>query len=211
MGNQFKLKGVFPLLFSVTRVQNPALKNFLTKETILLLGSGPDKISNLSSFQPPFTHYPVINLTQYPLQLDLLLYCSVIISINFKGHGFMHQENHICTTSGEWHFFFQDYPNPPYFKIEEHLERLFTTNYDIITVQIRFNDNLQKLLGIHKCFLDFQIWRKLSPRSPNFLRLFRFHIMYFLDNIGAISINNVIQAVSSFAIRMHRHILSDIK
>lgn len=112
MGNQFKLKGVFPLLFSVTRVQNPALKNFLTKETILLLGSGPDKISNLSSFQPPFTHYPVINLTQYPLQLDLLLYCSVIISINFKGHGFMHQENHICTTSGEWHFFSRITPIP---------------------------------------------------------------------------------------------------
>nr|CCK73281.1 Replication Enhancer Protein-truncated [African cassava mosaic virus] len=47
--------------------------------------------------------------------------------------------------------------NPLYFTITRHQQRPFLLNQDIITVQVRFNHNLRKELGIHKCFLNFRI------------------------------------------------------
>ncbi|AEA76788.1 REn [Tomato leaf curl Joydebpur virus-India [India/Jaunpur/Chilli/2007]] len=85
--------------------------------------------------------------------------------------------------------------NPLYFKIIEHHHRPFLRNQDIITVQVRFNHNLRKALGIHKCFLTFRIWTTLQPRTGHFLRVFRTQVLKFLNNFAVISINNVIRAV----------------
>nr|AVH79727.1 replication enhancer protein [Tomato leaf curl Joydebpur virus] len=85
--------------------------------------------------------------------------------------------------------------NPLYFKITEHHNRPFLRNPDIITVQIRFNHNLRKALGIHKCFLTFRIWTTLQPQTGHFLRVFRTQVLQFLNNFAVISINNVIRAV----------------
>nr|AYA62490.1 AC3 [Ageratum yellow vein China virus] len=84
--------------------------------------------------------------------------------------------------------------NPLYFKITQHHERPFLTNKDIITVQVQFNHNLRKALGIHQCFLSFQVWTRLQPQTWRFLRVFKFQCMKYLDNLGVISINNVIRA-----------------
>ncbi|ACZ56370.1 replication enhancer [Tomato leaf curl Sudan virus -[Wad Madani]] len=92
--------------------------------------------------------------------------------------------------------------NPLYFKITEHNERPFLMNHDIISMQIRFNHNIRKVLGIHKCFLNFRIWTTLRPQTGLFLRVFRYQVLRYLDNIGVISINNVIRAVD--------HVLYDV-
>ncbi|AJO72689.1 replication enhancement protein [Ageratum yellow vein virus] len=92
--------------------------------------------------------------------------------------------------------------NPLYFKITKHHERPFNTNHDIITIHIQFNHNLRKALGIHQCYLIFQIWTRLQPQTWRFLRVFRVQCMKYLDNLGVISINNVIRACN--------HVLWDV-
>ncbi|AOA49810.1 replication enhancer protein [Begomovirus agerainvolutionis] len=85
--------------------------------------------------------------------------------------------------------------NPLYFKITNHDERPFLTKHDIITIQVQFNHNLRKALGIHQCFLIFRDWTRLQPQTWRFLRVFRVQCMKYLDNLGVISINNVIRAM----------------
>ncbi|AFJ39284.1 transcription activator protein [Tomato leaf curl Bangladesh virus-[India:Udaipur:Gaillardia:2009]] len=55
--------------------------------------------------------------------------------------------------------------NPLYFKITEHHNRPFLTNRDIIIIQLQFNHNLRKALGIHKCFLVYRIWMTSQPQT----------------------------------------------
>nr|AJE24808.1 replication enhancer protein [Tomato leaf curl Patna virus]AJE24815.1 replication enhancer protein [Tomato leaf curl Patna virus] len=86
--------------------------------------------------------------------------------------------------------------NPLYFKISQHHERPFLRNNDIITLQVQFNYNLRKALGIHQCFLICRIWTRLHPQTGRFLRVFKYQCMKYLDSLGVISINNVIRAMS---------------
>nr|AIP88994.1 replication enhancer [East African cassava mosaic Kenya virus]AIP89006.1 replication enhancer [East African cassava mosaic Kenya virus] len=92
--------------------------------------------------------------------------------------------------------------NPLYFAITNHDERPGNMNHDIITLQIRFNHNIRKALGIHKCFLNFKVWTTLRPPTGLFLRVFRYQVLKYLDMIGVISINTVLQAVA--------HVLYDV-
>nr|AMT74363.1 AC3 protein [Tomato yellow leaf curl China virus] len=92
--------------------------------------------------------------------------------------------------------------NPLYFKITKHHERPFLMNHDIITIQVQFNYNLRKALGIHKCFLTCQIWTRLHPQTSHFLRVFKYQFIKYLDRLGVISINNCIRAFS--------HVLYDV-
>nr|AWK29920.1 replication enhancer protein [Tomato leaf curl Gujarat virus] len=87
-------------------------------------------------------------------------------------------------------------PNPLYFKISEHDHRPFLMNHDIITVRVQFNHNLRKVLGILKCFLAYRIWMTSQPQTGRFLRVFRTQVLKFLNNLGVISLNNVIRAVN---------------
>nr|ACZ71237.1 AC3 protein [Tomato yellow leaf curl China virus] len=86
--------------------------------------------------------------------------------------------------------------NPLIFKITRHLETPFLQNHDIITLQVQFNYNLRKALGIHKCFLTYEIWTRLHPQTLRFLRVFKYQCIKYLDGLGVISINNVIRAIS---------------
>nr|AWD84441.1 replication enhancement protein [Chilli leaf curl virus] len=101
----------------------------------------------------------------------------------------------ITAAQAENSVFIWEIPNPLYFKISEHHNRSFLRNHDIITVQIRFNHNLRKALGIHKCFLTFRIWTTLQPQTGHFLRVFRNQVYNVLNNFAVISINNVNRAV----------------
>nr|ABQ65142.1 AC3 [Malvastrum leaf curl virus] len=87
-------------------------------------------------------------------------------------------------------------PNPLYFRYASPQQTLSTRNHDIIHVQIRFNYNLRKALGIHQCFLNFQIWTHLHPQTSRFLRVFSSQCIKYLDKLGIVSINNVIRAVT---------------
>nr|ANG57861.1 AC3 protein [Tomato yellow leaf curl China virus] len=86
--------------------------------------------------------------------------------------------------------------NPLYFKITKHQKRPFLRNHDVITLQIQFNYNLRKALGIHKCFLVCKIWTHLHPQTLRFLRVFKNQCIKYLDSLGVISINNVIRAIN---------------
>nr|QCQ82652.1 AC3 protein [East African cassava mosaic virus]QCQ82658.1 AC3 protein [East African cassava mosaic virus]QCQ82664.1 AC3 protein [East African cassava mosaic virus] len=92
--------------------------------------------------------------------------------------------------------------NPLYFEITNHDKRPGNMNHDIITLQIRFNHNIRKALGIHKCFLNFRVWTTLRPPTGLFLKVFRYQVLKYLDMIGVISINTVLHAVD--------HVLYDV-
>nr|AWH15083.1 AC3 [East African cassava mosaic virus]AWH15096.1 AC3 [East African cassava mosaic virus]AWH15102.1 AC3 [East African cassava mosaic virus]AWH15108.1 AC3 [East African cassava mosaic virus]AWH15114.1 AC3 [East African cassava mosaic virus] len=92
--------------------------------------------------------------------------------------------------------------NPLYFAITNHDKRPGNMTHDIITLQIRFNHNIRKALGIHKCFLNFKVWTTLRPPTGLFLKVFRYQVLKYLDMIGVISINTVLQAVD--------HVLYDV-
>nr|AFV60468.1 replication enhancer protein [Tomato leaf curl virus] len=102
----------------------------------------------------------------------------------------------ITAAQAENGVFIWEIQNPLYFKITEHQNRPFLMNQDIITVQIQFNHNLRKVLGIHKCFLAYRIWMTSQPPTGRFLRVFRTQVLKFLNNLGVISLNNVIRAVN---------------
>nr|AIP88640.1 replication enhancer [South African cassava mosaic virus] len=98
--------------------------------------------------------------------------------------------------------FIWEITNPLYFAITNHDKRPGNMNHDIITLQIRFNHNIRKALGIHKCFLNFKVWTTLRPPTGLFLRVFRYQVLKYLDMIGVISINTVLRAVD--------HVLYDV-
>nr|CAS97491.1 replication enhancer protein (REn) [Pepper yellow vein Mali virus] len=102
---------------------------------------------------------------------------------------------HITARQAKNGVFIWEINNPLYFTITNHDIRPFNMNQDILTLQIRFNHNLRRALGIHKCFLNFKVWTTLRPPTGLFLRVFRFQVLKYLNNLGVISINNVIRAV----------------
>ncbi|ACH48036.1 replication enhancer protein [Okra mottle virus] len=86
-------------------------------------------------------------------------------------------------------------PNPLYFKIY-NLEDLPYTRTRIYHIQIRFNHNLRRALGLHKAYLNFQVWTtSLTASGTTYLARFKMLVMMYLDQLGVIAINNVIRAV----------------
>nr|ABY71551.1 replication enhancer protein [Tomato leaf curl Vietnam virus] len=102
----------------------------------------------------------------------------------------------ITATQAENGVFTWEITNPLYFKITELQNRPFLSDNDIVTVRIPFNYNLRKALGMHQCFLDFRIWTNSHLQTGRFLRVFRTQVLKFLNNLGVISLNNVIRAVN---------------
>nr|AFY09891.1 replication enhancer protein [Tomato leaf curl Joydebpur virus] len=101
----------------------------------------------------------------------------------------------ITAAQAENGVFIWEITNPLYFKITEHHHRPFLMNHHILTVQVPFNHNLRKALGIHQCFLTFRIGTTLHPRTGHFLRVFRTQVFQFLNNFAVNSINNESRAV----------------
>nr|AMW86986.1 replication enhancer [Sida golden yellow vein virus] len=88
-----------------------------------------------------------------------------------------------------------DIENPLYFKIDRVEELLFTKTR-VYHIQIRFNHNLRKALGLHKAYLKFQVWTTSTTASGStYLARFRQLVHGYLYQLGVIGINNVIRAV----------------
>nr|AMT74369.1 AC3 protein [Tomato leaf curl China virus] len=102
----------------------------------------------------------------------------------------------ITATQAENGVFIWEITNPLYFKITELQNRPFLSDNDIVKVRLQFNYNLRKALGMHQCFLDFRIWANSHLQTGRFLRVFRTQVLKFLNNLGVISLNNVIRAVN---------------
>nr|AXY94248.1 AC3 [Melochia yellow mosaic virus] len=106
--------------------------------------------------------------------------------------------------------YFWEVPNPLYFKITSVEDPLYT-NTRIYHVQIRFNHNLRRALDLHKAYLNFQVWTtSLTASGQTYLARFRHLVMLYLDQLGVISINNVIRAVRFATDRSYvNHVLED--
>ncbi|ALK03510.1 replication enhancer protein [Whitefly-associated begomovirus 6] len=85
--------------------------------------------------------------------------------------------------------------NPLYFKMYKVEEPAYT-NSRVYHVQIRFNHNLRRALGLHKAYLNFQVWTTSTTASGStYLARFKHLVNMYLDQLGVICINNVIRAV----------------
>nr|CBA18080.1 replication enhancer [Cleome leaf crumple virus] len=86
--------------------------------------------------------------------------------------------------------------NPLYFKIYDRVEVLSSTTR-VYHVQIRFNHNLRRALALHKAFLNFQVWTvSVTASGQTYLNRFKHLVLWYLNNVGVISLNNVIRAVT---------------
>nr|AGT42425.1 replication enhancer [Tomato yellow vein streak virus] len=91
--------------------------------------------------------------------------------------------------------FIWEITNPLYFKIINVEDPLYTTTR-IYHLQIRFNHNLRKALDLHKAFLNFQVWTtSLRASGMTYLSRFKYLVLLYLNQLGVISVNNVIRAV----------------
>nr|ABC68300.1 replication enhancer protein [Tomato chlorotic mottle virus] len=85
--------------------------------------------------------------------------------------------------------------NPLYFKMYK-VEDILYTRTRVYHVHIRFNHNMRRVLGLHKAYLNFQIWTtSLRASGMTYLNRFKYLLMLYIDQLGVISINNVIRAV----------------
>ncbi|CAA75267.1 hypothetical protein [Potato yellow mosaic Panama virus] len=91
--------------------------------------------------------------------------------------------------------FIWEIENPLYFKINR-VEHISYTRTRVYHLQIRFNHNLRRALDLHKAYLNFQVWTtSMTASGSNYLARFRHLVLMYLDQLGVISINNVIRAV----------------
>nr|CRI68491.1 Replication enhancer protein [Pepper huasteco yellow vein virus] len=92
--------------------------------------------------------------------------------------------------------FIWELQNPLYFQIM-HVETPLYTHSRVFHIQVRANHNMRRALGLHKAYFNFQVWTTLTTISgQTYLHRFKLHVMFYLNNLGVISINNVIRAVS---------------
>nr|ANS14389.1 AC3 [Papaya leaf curl virus] len=113
----------------------------------------------------------------------------------------------ITAAQAENGVFIWEIQNPLYFKITEHQNGPFRMKKNIITVRLQFNQNLRKVLGIHKCFLAFRIWMTSQPPTGRFLRVFKTQVLKYLNNLGVISINTVLKSVDHVLWNVLHHIV----
>nr|ALC76561.1 replication enhancement protein [Tobacco yellow crinkle virus] len=101
----------------------------------------------------------------------------------------------ITAAQAENSVFIWEIANPLYFRIH-HVENPLYTRTRIYHIEVRFNHNLRKALGLHKAFFNFQVWTtSMAASGQRYLNRFKLLVMSYLDSLGVIGINNVIRAV----------------
>lgn len=107
--------------------------------------------------------------------------------------------------------FIWDVPNPLYFKILKHSKRPFGQPWDVITLQVRANYNLRKMLDLHKAYLTYQIWTRLTPSSDSFLQRIQWRCNQYLNDLGVISLFLINRAVMRAIMYYGDEYISDIQ
>nr|QGT31824.1 REn [Tomato chlorotic mottle Guyane virus]WLD53471.1 replication enhancer protein [Tomato chlorotic mottle Guyane virus] len=102
---------------------------------------------------------------------------------------------HITARQAQSGVYIWEITNPLYFRISR-VEDLQYTTTRVYHVQIRFNHNLRKRLDLHKAYLNFQVWTtSVQASGTTYLARFKYLVLLYLDQLGVISLNNVILAV----------------
>nr|QGN65506.1 replication enhancer protein [Mungbean yellow mosaic India virus] len=86
--------------------------------------------------------------------------------------------------------------NPLSFKIMHHSPIQAGSRMIVTKLRIMFNHGLKKALGMHKCFLDLKIYHYMKATSGMILSIFRSQLFRFLNNIGVISLANILYFAS---------------
>nr|WDV40292.1 replication enhancer protein [Mungbean yellow mosaic India virus] len=88
--------------------------------------------------------------------------------------------------------------NPLSFRIMHHRPIRAGSRMMVTKLRIMFNHRLKKALGMHKCFLDLKLFHYLTATSGMILSIFRNQLFRFLNNLGVISLANILYFASDF-------------
>nr|WHU53728.1 replication enhancer protein [Mungbean yellow mosaic India virus] len=88
--------------------------------------------------------------------------------------------------------------NPLSFKIMQHRRIQAGSTMFVTQLRIMFNHRLKKALAMHKCFLELTLYHYMTATSGMILSIFRRQLFRFLNNIGVISIGNILYFASKF-------------
>nr|QHU79222.1 replication enhancer protein [Opuntia virus 1] len=92
--------------------------------------------------------------------------------------------------------FIEKVPNPLFIRL---LSTGDNTQGQWFHIQIQANHNLQKQLGLHKCWIQTEILTSLKTATGNsFLTRFKYHVSFYLHNLSVVSINNIARAIYYF-------------
>nr|QQL11601.1 replication enhancer protein [Mungbean yellow mosaic India virus] len=99
--------------------------------------------------------------------------------------------------------------NPLSFKIMQHRQILAGSRMMVTKLRIMFNHGLKKALLMHKCFLDLTLYHYLTATSGMILSIFRRQLFKFLNNLGVISLANILYFASDF-LYVKLHLVEDV-
>nr|WNB50946.1 replication enhancer protein [Mungbean yellow mosaic India virus] len=100
-------------------------------------------------------------------------------------------------------------PNPLSFKIMHHTPIQAGSRMVVTKLRIMFNHGLKKALGMHKCFLDLKLYHYMKATSGMILSIFRNQLFMFLNNLGVISLANILYFASDF-LYVKLHLVEDV-
>nr|QHD57725.1 replication enhancer protein [Mungbean yellow mosaic virus]QHD57850.1 replication enhancer protein [Mungbean yellow mosaic virus]QPK40963.1 replication enhancer protein [Mungbean yellow mosaic virus]UVJ68675.1 replication enhancer protein [Mungbean yellow mosaic virus] len=96
--------------------------------------------------------------------------------------------------------------NPLSFKIMQHRQIRPGSPMYVTQIRIMFNHGLKKALLMHKCFLDLKLYHYLTATSGMILSIFSRQLFRYLNNLGVISIGNVLQGASYILYEKLHHV-----
>nr|ABD67441.1 REn [Mungbean yellow mosaic India virus] len=99
--------------------------------------------------------------------------------------------------------------NPLSFKIMHHSPILAESRMMVTKLRIMFNHRLKIALGMHKCFLDLKLYHYMKATSGMILSIFRDQLFKFLNNLGVISLANILYFASDFLYNK-LHLVEDV-
>nr|CAP69632.1 replication enhancer protein [Horsegram yellow mosaic virus] len=86
--------------------------------------------------------------------------------------------------------------NPLSFKILQHRPMGAGSRMTVTQIRLMFNHGLKKALQMHKCFLDLKLYHYMTATSGMILSIFRNQLFRYLNNLGVISLGNVLNGAS---------------
>nr|UVN12623.1 replication enhancer protein [Horsegram yellow mosaic virus] len=86
--------------------------------------------------------------------------------------------------------------NPLSFKILQHRPMGAGSRMVVTQFRLMINHALKKALQMHKCFLDLKLYHYMTATSGMILSIFRNQLFRYLNNLGVISIGNVLNGAS---------------
>nr|QHD57744.1 replication enhancer protein [Mungbean yellow mosaic virus]QHD57788.1 replication enhancer protein [Horsegram yellow mosaic virus]QHD57795.1 replication enhancer protein [Mungbean yellow mosaic virus]UVJ68668.1 replication enhancer protein [Mungbean yellow mosaic virus] len=96
--------------------------------------------------------------------------------------------------------------NPLSFKIMQHRQIRPGSQMYVTQIRIMFNHGLKKALLMHKCFLDLKIYHYFTATSGMILSTFSNQLFRYLNNLGVISLGNVLKGASYILYEKLHHV-----